>query len=317
MSHQQPQQQEEENILLPTAPNGTPNASFRRLWNSLTRINPEQISNILRMMNHRRLFCFLEFMHQICFHDPSIEYSQRQLEHYQTILRCCPRLILTEYLCSIDIRCRVNILKQCDDIWTMYFIGLFEVGNDFEVEMILGYLVYINEFDSISNIVLLLFREASNYDLPTPIRQNIFDFIYKDPNMNSLISEREYNGINEWMMIFSQTHGLHFDPSLMIYLQCDCEQPHKEVNADDFVRKTFIILRSPNPESICPICQLNPAETNCWNRWRRLPCCGQQQCHDCLVRQVSLSNEYDESKPSKPTDRMKCSLCNHEILFHQ
>ena len=128
MSHQ------EQNIRLPTptVPNHR-KASFVRFWNFLTGETPDDISIILQKMNRRRLFHFLEFMHNICLHDPSIQYSQERLEHFQTIMMCCPRLILTRYLLSIDEQCVLNLLEQFYVIWTMYLVGLLELQNNFEL----------------------------------------------------------------------------------------------------------------------------------------------------------------------------------------
>ena len=109
MSHQQ---QEEENILLQIAPKGARHSRQIILWNHFTGISPERISNILQRMKPLQLFNFFEFMHHTCLHDPSIAYSQRRLEHYQNILMCCPRLILAEYLRSIDEQCRINLFNE-------------------------------------------------------------------------------------------------------------------------------------------------------------------------------------------------------------
>lgn len=108
MSHQ------EQNIRLPTptVPNHR-KASLVRFWNSLIGQTPDEISIILAGMKRRRLFRFLKFMHHICLHDQSsIEYSQERLEHYQTILMSCPRLILTRFLLSIDELFDANLWNQ-------------------------------------------------------------------------------------------------------------------------------------------------------------------------------------------------------------
>jgi hypothetical protein len=236
MSHQ------EKNIRLPipSVPNYR-NASLVRLWNSLIGQTSYEISIILQRMNRRRLFRFLKFMHHICLHDQSIEYSQERLDHFQIILINCPRLILTQYLLSIDEECVVNLLEKRDDIWTMYLVGLLELQNNSKVDIILNDLMQLYEINFVSDLILRLVIEASNNSLQTHIRQNIFDFICGNLYIVLFICQKENEEqeleidqldqkMNSWMLNFSQEHGLNFDPRFTIEL-------HYEVDAVPVQRK--------------------------------------------------------------------------------
>jgi hypothetical protein len=330
MSHQQ----QEEIILLSIAPNG---ASFRRFWNYSTRRRPDQISRILLRMNPKRLFPFLEFMHQICLHDPSIQSSQRQLKHYQTILMCCPRLILTEYLCSIDEQCRVNLLERCDVIWTMYFGGLIELGYDTEVYMDLRDLTTIYGNDFSFSLVLFLVREISNQDLPLQLRERIYQFVCRNPHMVLMIVQREneeepesfeelMNQMNQWSQNVSQRNGFnHFRQwtnDTIRFVQEPEPQPeeHPAVDAEAFVCTTFPSLHplAPNCVYQCGICYCSPDDTNedssRMKVFRSMPCCPQQMCcHDCLVRQATACNTPD--REFKNTSVFICPFARHETDF--
>ena len=226
MSHQQ-DQREKENIILPIAAKGGPNNGFSRLWNYLTRRNSQQISKILRMMNRERLFNFFEFMHHTCLHDPSIGDSQRHLEHYQTILMCCPRLILAEYLRSILEQCRINLLEQRDDLWITYFVGLIELGYETEVYMELSDLMGIYGRNFPLSLVLFLVREVSNQDLPHELRERIYKFICQNTRMVLIIVQREdeeepasveqlFDQMNQWSRNVSQRNGFDYLHQWMI-----------------------------------------------------------------------------------------------------
>jgi hypothetical protein len=331
MSNQQPQQ--EEIILLPISPNGAPNESFRRLWNRLTGISSNQISQILRMMNRERLLSFLEFMHQICLHDPSIADSQRQLEHYQIILMCCPRLILAEYLRSIDEQCRINLLEHCDVIWTMYFVGLIELGHEIEVYIELHNLMIIYDENFIFSLVLLLVQEMSNPDLPRELRQSIYVFVCRNPQIVLMIVQREheveqasieqlYEGMNQWSWNLYQRNGFDYFPQWMISNSPFVREPqreHRAVNAEDFVRRTFASLHplAPNRVYQCGICQSGPDETNedgSIKVFRSMNCCPQQMCcHNCLVHQATACNTPD--REFKNTSVFICPFARHETGF--
>jgi hypothetical protein len=325
MSNQHQHQQED--ILLPIAPT---DARFRRLWNYLTRRNSDQILEILLRMNPEQLFSFLEFMHHICLHDPSIQYSERRLEHYQTILRCCPRLILAEYLCSIDEQCRVNILQRCDIIWTKYFVGLIELGYDTEVYMELGYLARIYGNDFSFSLVLFLVREISNQDLPLQLRERIYQCVCRNPEIVLQIVQRQneeepasfeqlFDQINQWLRNVSQRNGFHYVHQWMIDdLQFFSEAEHQEVDAEAFVCRTFASLHPVPPNCVyqCGICQSGPDETNedgSMKVFRSMTCCPQMCCHDCLVRQATACNTPD--REFKNTSVFVCPFARHETVF--
>jgi hypothetical protein len=313
------QQEEEENILLPIAPNG---AKFRRLWNYSTRRNFKQISNIFLRMNRERLFSFLEFMHHTFLHDPSIQYSQRQLEHYQTILMCCPRLILAEYLCSIDEQYRINILQHRDVIWTMYFVGLIELGYDTEVYMELRNLIRIYGNDFAFSLVLCLAQEISNQGLQLDLRERIYKFICRNPQMVLMIVQREneeepasfeqlFDQMNQWSRNVFQQNGFNYLHQWMIgdfeivleseperELEPEPQPQHHAVDAEAFVRATFPSLHPLCRECVyqCGICHSGPDEPNeddSMKVFRSMPCCPQMCCHNCLVRQVIVCNTPD------------------------
>jgi hypothetical protein len=330
MSHQQ-QQQEEENILLPKDRNG---AKFRRLWNYSTRRSHDQISKILLRMNPERLLRFLEFMHQICLHDPSFQYSQRRLNHYQTILMCCQRLILAKYLCSIYEQCRVNLLQHCDVIWTMYFVGLIELGHDIEVYIELGYLMTIHGNDFAFSLVLFLVREISNQDLPLQLRERIYGFVCRNPQMVLMIVQREneepvsfeelINQMNRWSQNVSRRNRFnHLHQWMIGDFRFDQEpepQPeHQAVDAEAFVRGTFPPLHPLAPDRVyqCGICQSGPNERNedgTMKVFRSMNCCPQQMCcHDCLVHQATACNTPDSE--FKNTRVFICPFARHKTDF--
>jgi hypothetical protein len=314
---------QQQNIRLPTPTVlNHRNASLGRLWNSLTGKTPDELSRILLRMNRKRLFHFLEFMHNICLHDQLIEYSQERLEHFQTIMMCCPRLILTRYLLSIDEQCVLNLLEQFYVIWTMYLVGLLELQNNFEVDTTLNYVMNTYENNFGYNLILRLVREASNRDLPTHVRQNIFDFVCENPNIVLFMAQNEneeqeltieelFQKMNPWMLNFSQEHDLYFDPRSIIKL-------HFEVDAVAFVEITFPQLDSLSHENFyCSICCWGPDEKNNDGSKKvfrsMLPCCNQMCCHDCLVKQATVCNRPDSDL--KNTSVFVCLYCRHETFF--
>ena len=156
-------------------------------------------------------------------------------------MMCCPRLILTRYLLSIDEKCVLNLLEQFYVIWTMYLVGLLELQNNFEVDTTLNYVMNTYENNFGYNLILRLVREASNRDLPTHIRQNIFDFVCGNPNIVLFMAQKEneeqeltieelFQKMNPWMLNFSQEHGLYFNPLFNIEI-------HYDVNAVNFVER--------------------------------------------------------------------------------
>ena len=333
MSNQPPQQ--EENILLLIAQKGT---KFK-FWNYLTRRSPDQISKILRSMNPKRLFRFLEFTHHICLHDMSIQFSQRLLEHYQTILMCCPRLILTECLFSIDEQSRINILQHCDVIWTMYFIGLIELGHEIEVYIELRDLMTIHDNNFAFSLVLFLVREISNQGLQLQLRERIYQFVYRNLEMVLQIVQREneeepasveqlFDQMNQWSRNVSQQNGFHYVHQWMIgdlqfVSEAEPQREHQAVDAEAFVRRTFPSLHPLAPDRVyeCGICQSGPDETNedetnedvSMKVFRSMTCCPQMCCHDCLVRQANVCNTPDHE--FKNTSVFICPFARHETVF--
>lgn len=188
-----------------------------------------------------------------------------------------------------------------------------------------------------SNIILQLVREASNHGLPTHIRQNIFDFICRNPSILLLIAQREneervltieqlFQAMNPWMLNFAQTHSLYLDPRLIIDLQFHYEQEeepepepqHREVDAVSFVQSTFPSLHplAPNRVYHCGICRCDPDDTNedgSVKVFRSMNCCPQMCCHDCLVRQATACNTLGSE--SKNTGVFVCPYARHETPF--
>jgi hypothetical protein len=330
MSNQQQQQQEEENILLPTptVPNHR-NARLVRLWNSLIGQTSYEISIILQRMNRRRLFNFLEFMHNICLHDPSIQYSQERLEHFQTIMMCCPRLIITRYLLSIDEQCRVNLLEHCDVIWTIYFVGLIELGHDIEVYIELHDLMTIHGNDFAFSLVLFLVREISNQELPLQLRERIYQFVCRNPLMVLHIVLREneeeaesieelIDQINQWSLNISRRNRFNHLRQWTIG-DFRFDQEHQAVNAQAFVCRTFPLLHPLAPGRVyqCGICKSGPDERNddgTMRVFRSMNCCPQQMCcHDCLVNQATTCNTPDSE--FKNTGVFVCPFARHKTNF--
>lgn len=323
----------EQQIKLPNVPNHH-NASLIRLWNYLTGKLPDKISEILRRMNPTRLFRFLEFMHRVCLHDHTVEYSQERLEYYQTVLMCCPRLILTQYLRSTDEQCVVNLLERCDVVWTIYFVGLIELGHNFEVDMELNYLMTINGMNFGLNLALFLIKEASNRELPHQLRQNIFGCICQNLNMVLLIVDREnehqastveesLRQMNQWSQTFSQQNGFNLVPQWSIDdFRMNQEPPqHRYVDAEAFICQRFPSLHPLNPNGVylCGICRCDPDEPNedgTHPVFRSMPCCSQQMaCHGCLVRCATLCNTPDHQNEFKNTRIFVCPYCRAEIGF--
>ena len=322
-------------IKLPTVPKHR-NAPLIRLWNYLTGKLPDNISQILLRMNPRKLFRFLEFMHMICLHDQTVFNSHERLEHYQTILMCCPRLILTRYLCSIDEQCVVDLLERCDVIWTMYFVGLIELGYNFEINMNFINLTMIYGPNFVLDLVLFLIREASNSDLPHHLRQNIFYFICQNPTIVLFIVEREneYQAptieesllqMNQWSQRFSRRNDFALVPPQWsidnFRMNQEPPQNHRRVNAKAFVCKTFPPHHPLAPDRVyeCGICQCGPDDPNedeTLPVFRSMPCCPQQMaCHCCLVRCATSCNTPDHQNEFKNTSIFVCPYCRAETGF--
>lgn len=306
--------------------------SFIKLWNYLAGKSILQICKILRRMKPSKLVFFLELMHNVCLHDNVVGYTQERLEQYQIILMCCPRLILTEFLLSLDEQCVVNLLEKCDVIWTMYFVGLIELGYNQEVNAILRDLMRLYEPWFGLNLILLLIREASNLELPHQLRQTIFDFVCQNPNMVMFIVEHE-NGqqaatiqdsirqMNEWSRNFSEQYG--FEGSYeWSWFEVSMEIQRRVVDAGAFVCGTFPSQHPLVPSRFyqCIICYSGPDEPNqdgTMRVFRSIPCCGNRQmvCHGCLVQCATSCNTPDHHNDFKDTSVFVCPSCRAETPF--
>ena len=230
------------------------------------------------------------------------------------MLTICPSNVLSGFLSECNVSHRLLLLECDTDIWIKYLIEIIEEGNRDEIFETLRELQLQphEEFqDYHQQLVLSLETQLRNPELQGLVHYDIFELIFSTHLImivvqNDLQIDREptIREANDWIRRVSSELGF---PITFLW--------HSEIDAISFVEATFQIIESPDPESSCPICQSNPTNIDCCDTWRRLPCCGQQQCHNCLVRQVSLSNEYDVLNPSKPTDQLSCSLCKGIILF--
>lgn len=332
---------QEHNIKLPII-SGSFNASLARLWNSMTGKNPARISQILEMMNHKRLFSFLKYMHQICLHDHSIGYSRERLEKYQFILTCCRRDILTRFLLSTDEECVVNLLERCNVIWTTFFVGLIENRRDNLVKLILNFLMIHHGFPFISNLVLLLIREASNQVLPHNLRQQIFDFVCRNVDMVMIIVQSQLHEVehvdiegfigrmNQWASSFARTNGLNCFYSWNLQMH-DSRLIQQEAikRAEVFVERNFPSQHplNPNHDYHCVVCRSSSGEpTDDGNPRiiRMLTCCSalckdpndmKYACHQCLVEWAKACNTPDPTQERKRTSNFSCPNCRYIIPF--
>jgi len=207
---------------------------FMKFFNSFAGMNTDMVQRILSKMPRWYFFSFLNFIHHACIHDQRIGFSSERLEFFQRVLMCCPRALLTRFLLSINEQCVVNLLERCDVLWTMFFVGLINLGRDSDVDILLSYLMEsINDEKFVVSLMLFLEREAKkqNRGLPRELRQKIFDFFainwciltyivqvnYRDEmkqDINCIVSL-----MNRWMQEFSQSHGLALDPKLKVEVQ--------------------------------------------------------------------------------------------------
>ena len=275
-------------IKLPTVPNHSGNNSRKKqtdLWNSLTGIPDSEIKDIFESMSQEKILRFLVFMFMTCLHDEELDFSQDRLECFQGVLLCCPRNILTEFLRGIrDDADVLKLLEGCDSIWIMFFVGLFELGADNNVDYWIHHLREIYQDDFIFNLFRLLAREILNQELTPDICQIIYDFVTQFQNMR--------------------------DESLLV----------QEVDADLFVCNQCPSLHPLNSSAYkCGICycvQDEPNDDDSMRVFRTMPCCPQQMaCHCCLVRCASSCNTPDPENEFKDTDVFVCPFCRAEIMF--
>jgi hypothetical protein len=268
-------------------------------------------SEIERILSNSQLIDsdqkFVNFLNYI-----NTQYSSSYEKRFllQLLLTICPSNVLSGFLSECNVSHRLFLLECDTDIWIKYLIELIEEGNQDEIFETLRELE--EQFqDYYQELILSLETQLRNPELQVLVRYDIFKLIFSSHLImivvqNELQIDREptIRQANDWIRRVSSDFEF---PITFLW--------HSEIDAISFVKATFPILELPDKESICPICQFKPTDRDCCDTWRRLPCCGQQQCHDCLLRQVSLSNECDELNLSKPTDQMCCSLCKGIILF--
>lgn len=333
-----------ENIKLPIGPNIDKEIMSVTFWNYIAEKTPDRISQILAEMDtHDWLIHFLDFMHRTCLHNQMLKNNRERFERYQTILRLCPRFILTRFLRSINERCVISILERSDVIWTRYFVGLIESGHDDEVNMILSILMMAYDMDFVSNLVLRLIHEASNPDLPDNLRQIIFDFVCRNGQMVWIIVRNELGQgqddmsfeelverMNRWALNFSQTNHLNLN-GLWSAIPRDSQpvRQHREVDAEPFVKKTFPSQHPLNPHRIycCVICHSGSDELNddgSLRIFRLLTCCSARcvdpndmkyACHQCLLKWVKACNTPEPEQEFKRTDQFTCPNCRDNIPF--
>ncbi len=304
------------------------NTRHKRIWNHVIRMGRKQISCFFERMNNKRSVRFLKFMHKTILIDKSVDYIEECLKHYQTILMCCPRMIMTDFLLEIDELFVVKLLEQRNDLWITYFVGLIQLGYMKDVDdLVMTYLRRIYRDDYILTLIKLLIGEVSNENLSEHIRQFIFDYICTSPNMVLLTIPREneeepatfdelIDQMDDWSLTFPQwmIDEFRFVPELLPQ-----PQPiHRAVDAEAFVRGTFPSLHplAPNCVYECGICQCGPDEPNEDSRmkvFRSMNCCPQMCCHDCLVRQATACNTPD--RESKNTSVFICPYARCVIPF--
>lgn len=205
-----------------------------KIWSLFATMNPSKIKEKLSKLHRWYVIRFLNYIHQLCIQDQTNGYSKERLEYFQCVLMCCPRALLTQFLLSMDVMSLINLLERCDVLWTMFFVGLINIGRGSDVADLLTYLIEnINDDNFVVGLMLFLEREAKNQGrgLPRKLRQKIFDFFainwsiltytvqvnYRDEmtqDINCLVSL-----MNRWMQEFSQSHGLALNPTLKVEVQ--------------------------------------------------------------------------------------------------
>jgi hypothetical protein len=310
------------------------NTKIKRIWNHLIGKSRKQISDFFARMNNERSVSFLKFMHKIILIDKSVDYVQECLKHYQTILMCCPRMIMTYFLLEIDPQFVVELLEQRDDFWIRYFVGLIQIGYMKDLDdLVMTHLRRIYHDDYILTLIKLLIREVSNENFPVHIRQYIFDYICTSPIIVLFLIPREneeepatfeelIDRIDDWSLTFPQwmIDEFRFVPELPQQPQPE----HQAVDAEAFVCRTFASLHPLDPNHVyqCGICYCSPDDTNedDTNEDRRMKvfrlmnCCPQQMCcHNCLVHQATACNTPD--RESKNTRVFICPYARCVIPF--
>ncbi len=210
-----------------------PRNSMMRLWNSIVMMDFENLKRFLAKMRLHRLFGFLNFMRNACIHDHTIDFSEERLKHFQVVMMYCPRARLTRFLISIDEQSLVNLLERCDVIWTMFFVGLINRGQNSDIIRILNFLMEVYDVKFGVDLLLLLEREAKNQErcLSRDLRQKIFNFFCLNWNELAYVVQvnhgqemtQDINDLvslmNSWMRDFSFNHGLKLNPRLFVEIR--------------------------------------------------------------------------------------------------
>lgn len=255
------------------------------LWNSLVDIPTyDEIQEIFESMNQEDIIRFLEFMFITCLYDAKLSFSQDRFVCFQDVLSCCPRNILAKFLMEIrEVNDVLSLLEERQDIWLMFFVGLFELEEDDCVYYLFNHLIEIESNDNFtSNLMRLLYYESLNQELEIHVRLSIFYFVTQDSN----IEHEELLQIHQ----------------------------HRNVDANKFVSQSFGSLH-PIPQQcddICSMCRTSPNEDNSKVFRSMTTCCGQMACHDCLVEWVEICNMPDSERGFKETDKFPCPFCRHK-----
>ena len=205
--------------------------SFINFFNKLSKKTTCEIQRILARMRRDKLFRFLNFMLTVGIHVPSTEYDSVRLKHFQRILACCPRALLTRFLLSIDKQIIVNLLEQHDDIWIKLFVGLIIVRHDSHVEQMLTHLMDdVYDVDFGVHLLLLLENEAKKQCLclPRELRQKIFNFFCRNWEVLAYLvrikcgQDKTHDiydlarEMNRWMRTFSKKNRLNFNSQFIV-----------------------------------------------------------------------------------------------------
>jgi len=259
-----------------------------KLWNDLVdKSTYAEIQEILESMNPENLMRFLDFMFITCLHDKELGFSQDRFEFFQDVLLCCPRNILAQFLMGLredhDV---LTLLEGRQDIWLMFFVELFELGQYGSVDYLFNCLLE-TEFndDFISNLMHLLANECLNLELDIHVRLMIFYFVTQDSS------------------------NIELDELPVM--------EHRDVDASEFVSNSFASLH-PMPQQCddsCSMCRTSPNEDNSKVFRSMTTCCGQMACHDCLIEWVKICNMPDPEREFKETDKFSCPFCRHKTSF--
>jgi len=321
----------------------TEDQKYIKFLNELNMKSNPQIIEILHHMSEEILKKYflnnlLEFMRQMCFGDTTDHYRDERLKYFHNILMCCPRQIFTLFLGSIEEDVVFYLLQRCDNIWISLFVGLFELEFSFpnrsidtnsNIDQWMSYLIENYDYDFIYNLMLGLIEKASNQDLPTRLRQRIFEyictnkyFVYELVHRENSDDQADFNQhlsqMNEWMLNFAQLHELD---SLREWTENDfqVDPEHPEVDAEAFVSRTFPSQHPLAPDCVyqCGICLSGPLESNedgTTKIFRSMTCCPQQMCcHNCLVNQATTCNT--PGSDFKNTEVFICPFARHETRF--